>query len=334
MTPSEPPIQAPTPLQVPARAVPVPASVSAEAQAALGAMSMLAGAAESGWPALDDLEGWRALVVRNDQMVESFVGAKAAAIDATVEERDIDGVHVFVVTPADADPAANRVCLDVHGGALISGGGAACRAMSVLAAHRVGVTTWGVDYRMPPDHPYPTPLDDCVTVYRALLRTHRPQDIVVAGGSAGANLAAAMLLRARDEGMAMPSAAVLLTPECDLTESGDSFATNLGVDTVLTQLLRPVNDLYAAGHDLTDPYLSPLFGDFAAGFPPTILQTGTRDLFLSNTVRLHRRLRAAGIEVELHVFEAMPHGGFFGAPEDLEIDAEVRAFVDAHWTAS
>ena len=76
--------------------------------------------------------------------------------------------------------------------------------------------------------------------------------------------------------------------------------------------------LYAGDHDLTDPYLSPLFGDFT-GFPPTFLQAGTRDLFLSNTVRLHRKLRAAGVEAELHVCEAMPHGGFFGAPEDAEI---------------
>jgi acetyl esterase/lipase len=94
----------------------------------------------------------------------------------------------------------------------------------------------------------------------------------------------------------------------------------------------PTNLLYAAGHDLTDPYLSPLFGDFKTGFPPTILCTGTRDLFLSNTVLLHRKLRAAGIPADLHVFEAAGHGMFLGAaPEDRELDREIRAFVDAHW---
>jgi acetyl esterase/lipase len=184
---------------------------------------------------------------------------------------------------------------------------------------------------MPPDHPYPAALDDCLTVYRALLEDHRPQDIVVEGASAGGNLAAALILRARDEGLPLPAAAVLLTPEVDLTESGDSFQTNLGVDTVLTQSLAVMSALYAAGHDLEHPYLSPLFGDFTKGFPPTFLQTGTRDLFLSNTVRMHRALRAAGIEAELHVFEAMPHGGFSGAPEDAEASAEARRFIDAHW---
>ena len=91
----------------------------------------------------------------------------------------------------------------------------------------------------------------------------------------------------------------------------------------------PVNLLYAAGRDLTDPYVSPLFGDFSKGFPPTLLASGTRDLFLSNTVRMHRKLRAAGVAAELHVFEAMPHGGFGGAPEDRELAREVRRFVAA-----
>ncbi|MGY2735925.1 acetyl esterase/lipase [Sphingomonas sp. UYP23] len=91
------------------------------------------------------------------------------------------------------------------------------------------------------------------------------------------------------------------------------------------------NRLYADAADLTDPLVSPLFGDLA-GLPETFLQTGTRDLFLSNTVRLHRALRRADVAAELHVFEAMPHGGFGGGtPEDRELQAEVARFVDARW---
>jgi acetyl esterase/lipase len=205
--------------------------------------------------------------------------------------------------------------------------------MGMTSAGASGTHTWAIDYRMPPDDPYPAPLDDCLTAYRALLREHRPEDIIVRGGSAGGNLAAALVLRARDEGLPLPAAAVLMTPEVDLTESGDSFHTNLGVDSVLTQSLMPANLLYAGGHDLAHPYLSPLFGDFAKGFPPTFLATGTRDLFLSNTVRMHRALRAAGIPAELHVLESAPHGGFFGAaPEDAALVREDRRFCDTHWT--
>ena len=122
---------------------------------------------------------------------------------------------------------------------------------------------------------------------------------------------------------------MLNTPEVDLTESGDSFSTNLGVDPILS-LLLPVNELHAGGHDPGHPHLSPLFADLA-GFPPTVLTTGTRDLFLSNTVRMHRALRRVGVEAELHVLEAAPHGNFFGmAPENHELDAEVRRFIDQH----
>ncbi|MBL7487237.1 alpha/beta hydrolase [Frankia sp. AgB1.9] len=315
-------------LHVPARDIPVPGSVSAQAQAvlAMGPMDL------PGYPPLEDIAAWRAMIAARDAAIRPHLAARASRIVAEVEDINVDGVGVFVITPRGA-PDDGRVFLDLHGGGLIMGGGDCCRAMGISTADRVHARTWAVDYRMPPDYPYPTPLDDCVVAYRGLLRDHRPEDIVVGGGSAGANLAAALVLRARDEGLPLPAGVVLLTPELDLTESGDSFQTNLGVDTVLTESLMPANLLYAAGHDLSDPYLSPLFGDFSTGFPPTLLATGTRDLFLSNTVRMHRALRAAGVSAELHVLEAAPHGGFFAsAPEDRELEREVRRFIDAQWT--
>lgn len=323
----DPQIPALAPLQVPARSIPVPRSVSPAAAAFL-ATEPFAGEAS---PPLDDHDAWRALADAANPMLAEMFSAQAGDFAHSVEEIEVGSCRVFVISPDDLAPGADRfVYLDVHGGALHLGGGEACRAMGIVTASQVGLRTWSVDYRMPPDHPYPAALDDCVAVYRALLERHRPDEIVVGGGSAGGNLAAATILRARDEGLPLPAAAVLLSPEVDLTESGDTFWTNLGIDTVLRRSLMPANLLYAGGHDLAHPYLSPLFGDFTEGFPPTFLQAGTRDLFLSNTVRMHRALRSAGIEAELHVFEAMPHGGFFGAPEDAELFAEVRRFVATH----
>jgi acetyl esterase/lipase len=197
-------------------------------------------------------------------------------------------------------------------------------------AATVATRTWSIDYRIPPDHPYPAALDDCLAVYRALLEVLTPEQIIVGGASAGGNLAAALMHRALDDGLPMPAGLVLLSPELDLTESGDSFQTNIGIDNVLTSSLRDSIALYAGQHDLEDPYLSPLFGEVER-FPPTFLQAGTRDLFLSNAVRMHRKLRAAGVAADLHVFEAMPHGGFFGAPEDHDLAAETRRFVAARF---
>ena len=124
----------------------------------------------------------------------------------------------------------------------------------------------------------------------------------------------------------MPAGLLLLTPESDLIESGDSFITLKDVSVGMDESLAEVNRLYAAGRDLTDPLLSPLFGDLR-GLPPTLLITGTRDLYLSNTVRMHRALRDAGVWADLHVFDARPHGGFGGAPEEEPVQAEIRAFV-------
>jgi epsilon-lactone hydrolase len=316
-------------MALPAREIPVPTSVSEAAQAviALGALQPA-----DDYPPLDDLEAWREMIRADEQMMRATIGDRVAGASVQVEEIHADGARVDVITPTGLDPADRRVYLDIHGGALIIGAGELSRAMGTGTAMNLQARVWAVDYRMPPDHPYPTPLDDCVAAYRRLLEERRPEEVVVGGVSAGGNLAAALLLRVRDEGMPLPAAAVLMTPEADLTESGDSFRTNLGLDPLLRRSLMPVNLLYAAGHDMRNPYLSPLYGDFSKGFPPTLLTTGTRDLFLSNTVLMHRALRRAGVAADLLVTEAAGHGGFLGtAPEDADLQREIRTFVHAHW---
>jgi epsilon-lactone hydrolase len=313
-------------MKVPTREIPVPTSVSSEAQAVLAA-----GLADRpDWPPPDDTQGW--LTLRG--LSEEANAVRQSSQQTTVardDSCDVDGVTVYAVSPIDAIDGDPRIYLNFHPGALVMGGGESCREFCRSTALDLGMNVWGVDYRMPPEHPYPAALDDGVSVYRALLREHLPEHVVVGGVSAGGNLAAATILRARDEGLPLPAAAILVTPQIDLTESGDTFQTNMGVDTVLTKSLMPVNLLYAAGHDLCDPYLSPLFGDFKAGFPPTFLSAGTRDVFLSNAVRMHRRLRAAGITTDLNVFEAMPHGGFLAnTPEDDDLQNEINQFVQRH----
>ncbi len=309
---------------------PAPGGLSEEAQQVLNVMSEFAGVSES--PKHDDdpqeWENWSAAC--ND-MIVMVLGARVPADAPIVQtEFELDGVRTNVFTPGSVEKDASApLYIDIHGGGLVNGAGEACVALTKGGAVERDMVTWAPDYRMPPHHPYPAALDDLMAVYRKALGERDPSDIFVGGGSAGGNLAAALLLRAKDEGLAMPAALVLLTPEVDLTESGDSFQTNLGIDGVLG-LLMESNLLYANGHDLSHPYLSPLFGDLR-GFPPTYLQTGTRDLFLSNTVRMHRGLRNAGVEAELHVGEAMPHGGFGGTtPEDGELAEEQHRFIARH----
>jgi monoterpene epsilon-lactone hydrolase len=319
----------PPPLHLPARDIPVPGSVSPEAQGILAAGRL--GPPPKELPALDDAAGWKAYVAESDEFVRSMVGDPLGRFSGTIEQRVIGSFPVYVLTPEGVSEADPRVYFDIHGGAWVLGGGDLCKMTAAMSASQVGARVWTPDYRMPPDHPFPTPLDDCMTAYRALLEERRPEEIVVGGASAGGNLAAALVLRAKDEGVSLPAALVINTGAFDLTMSGDSWHTNDGLDNVLSASASGCPALYSGDHDLRAPYISPLFGDLR-GFPPTILLTGTRDMLLSDNVRMHRALRAAGVQAELHVWEAAGHGGFMGmAPEDADRYAEMRRFVDQHW---
>ncbi len=319
-------------LRLERREIPMPVSISAEARAAIGRLVGADGIPLNSlhkMPEPGDLAGWVQMKAAADAHYALALRTLAGTPRVTSVPVQVGAATVHVATPEG--PFDERGALiDLHGGALVFGGGEACRISACRQAEQHGVRCYGVDYRMPPLHPYPAALDDCLTSYRFVLEHHAPAEISICGRSAGGNLAAAMLLRVRDGGLPMPGSLVLLSPQVDLTESGDSFRTNELIDVVLPRSLMSNNLLYAGDAALSDPHLSPLFGDLR-GFPPTFLQSGTRDLFLSSTVRMHRALRQAGVAAELHVFEAMPHGGFMGGtPEDRELDEEIRCFVRTH----
>jgi acetyl esterase/lipase len=318
-----------TPVVLPARTIEPPTTISAEARAALAESARMPPMSH---PAPDDLEGWRCAKEASEAFWEPLVAQMLAACRCRIDTECISGVTTYRCTPAEPNDPTQPLYVHFHGGAFVFGAGRFAMAIGAKAADELGLTTLSVDYRTPPADPFPAALEDGFAVYQALLAGAGERKIVIGGASAGANLAAAVTLLIRDRGLPPPAAVVLLTPEVDLTEAGDTFRTNDLLDVTLKSGLPECNALYAGGHALTDPYVSPLFADFARGFPPTLIQSGTRDLFLSNSVLMHRKLRRAGIEAELHVWEAMPHVGFgFGAvPENVEIGEEVRHFIGRH----
>jgi acetyl esterase/lipase len=316
-------------IHLPARTIPVPTGVSPEAQAMLRRPNPYAGRSE---PAADDIAGWHAHIAAREPALLAIMAERARPwAPARQEVHRLSHCDLYEVEPVTLDPALEgKALLYVHGGAFTSGGGLAAAYVCHQIAHKTGIRTWSVDYRMPPAAPYPAGLDDTVEAWGFVADRHGAANVAATGPSAGAGLLASALLKARDLAMPLPAACVLHSPKVDLTESGDSVETNMGLDPVLRRLTSSIA-LYAGDHDLTHPYLSPLFGDFAAGFPPCLLTSGTRDLYLSNTVRLHRALRRAGIPADLAIWEAMGHGGFFGdTPEDAELTAEHAAFLRRH----
>jgi acetyl esterase/lipase len=188
---------------------------------------------------------------------------------------------------------------------------------------------------MPPDFPYPAAMDDAMALYKEVVKTTSAKKVGVFGTSTGGGMTLALVLRAKSEGLPLPAAIAPGTPWSDMTKTGDTYFANEMVDNVLVSndgWLGDAANLYANGHDLKDPMLSPVYGDLQ-GFPPTILTSGTRDLFLSNTVRVHRKLRAAGVVADLIVFEGQSHAQYLfapDAPESKEHFTEVGAFFDKY----
>jgi monoterpene epsilon-lactone hydrolase len=310
------------------RWIPAPTTVSKEAHAFLAdSPPRRAGAEPSD---LNDKAAWRAYTDAGNRSLTAMMAGNKDSHPAEITTHQLGAALMYEIVPKSLAPETEgKAIYYIHGGAYIIGSGLAAAYMALSLADGCRMRAYAIDYRMPPDHPFPVGLNDAVAGYRELLKRFKPENIAIAGASAGGGLAASLVLKIRDSGLPIPGCCVLGTPEADLTESGDTFETNDTIDVVLQHRLTQSAALYANGHDLHDPYLSAVFGDFTKGFAPTILTSGTRDLFLSNTVLLHRALLRAGIEAELHVFEAMPHGGFIGAgaPEDKEVTGEQVRFI-------
>ncbi len=320
------------PRDVPARSLPVPGDVSPEAQA------LIAMPLRKDWDRPPSTpEGWRALAQTGAAAVAQNVPGMLERLHVKMDSTVMDGVKVFVLTPEAMPPEhLSRLLIHVHGGCYVLNPGEAALPEAVLMAGFGRFKVIAVDYRMPPDAYFPAALDDAMTVWKAALKQADPKNMAIFGASAGGALTLEMVLRAKHEGLPLPAAIAPGTPMSDVTGVGDTFQTNALVDNVLVSpdgFCDAAARFYAQGHDLGDPMLSPIYGDMH-GFPPTILTTGTRDLLLSNTVRVHRKLRAAGVDAALQVFEGQSHAHYIRddrTPETKEAFEEIAAFFDAHW---
>jgi acetyl esterase/lipase len=317
----------------PARDLTAPGSLSPQARDILrGAYAVEAPAVPDG----DDLEAWRQTVAAQETALAPMAEAALAMPGATLEERIMGGVRVYVARPETLMPRVPKAHLNIHGGGWVSFGGKLTATVTKLLAEAYGGAVFGVDYRGATELPAPASLDDCLAAYSELLKIHPPKDILVSGDSAGANLAAALMHRARDAGLPRPGALFLNTPAVDLTLQSDSLKVLDRVDPRLKfDDIVNIVKLYTSGGDLGNPYISPINGDLGRAFPPTYLRTGTRDLLLSDTVRMHAALRKAGVEADLYVGEGMPHGGFDGmmasTPEDADARADLVRWIARHF---
>ncbi|QNQ08474.1 alpha/beta hydrolase fold domain-containing protein [Sphingomonas alpina] len=311
--------QIPAPIPTPTSAVPtpaaddpryaLPAAVSPEAKAI---MTPLLAAQRASYPA-------RAAIATDfaAQYARSVKDADAKMADAikrtgvTITPDTIGGVPVLRIVPVGA-ARDGRLLVYVHGGGWVQGSAASTASGAAMFAVATGLPVISVDYTLAPAQDFRGVTAQLVAFYRALLaQGHRPRQIGLFGDSAGGNIVAGGTLRLRDEGLPIPGALVLLSPCTDLGTGGDTRTTLAGFEPALdvAATLDGIFTLYAGKTPgaLTNPWASPVYGDFSKPYPPTLIQGGTREVLLSDFVRQYQAIRAGGGSAVLDLYEGMPH---------------------------
>lgn len=304
------------------RIVPVPKTVSPEAQKILARVVSDAAAPES-------LEQRRA---GTDKWQFGAGEAFKIIYPVNISAHTIAGVPVRVIAPLTiASEKRDRVLINLHGGGFNSDSGSLSETIPV--ANLSGIRVVAVLYRLAPEHPFPAGLDDVVSVYRELLKTYKPNHIGIYGTSAGAILTAEVTAKLKQLKLPLPAATGIFSGLGDFAHGGDSAAL-FALDGFAGHLDDPkpsdaLDKEYSASTPVDDPILSPLYAD-QSGFPPTLFITSGRDLLLSGTTILHRAYLRAGVDAQLVVFEALPHAFWNNPtlPETKEAHQLMAAFFD------
>ena len=287
----------------------------------------------------DNIEEWQQVsgAIGEPGVLTEADAAVVAASGATVTTLKIaETTHLLITPRSNGGTKTDRIIIYVHGGAYTLARPEIVVGPFTKIATLTGAPVIGLRYPMAWQAARPAQSDRVLDVYREILKTHSPRHIVMVGDSAGGGLIMTSVLRLRDEGLPMPAALGLISPWADLSKTGTSLYTLAdGGDPIIDwdKSLAPSAKLYAGDAALTDPAVSPLYGDFNKGFPPSYISTGTRDLFLSHCARLQRVLTDAGVANELFVYEGMWHvfQQDFSLPETEAAWQDLVAFLEQYW---
>ena len=305
------------------RIVPVPQSLSPQAQASLRR------------PATDadvpmPLEKRRATT---DTYTARAEKQWRKVCPVTVANDTVAGVPVRRITPLHVPKAnADKVLLDLHGGGFDSDSGSFTETIPIAYYARVPVVA--ALYRLAPENPFPAAVDDAVAVYRQLLKTHKPEQIAIYGTSAGAILTGEVAVKLKQLSLPEPAALGIFSGFGDFARPGDSIHL-YGLRGFSGYLATPSDERilspYVGSTDMKDPVLSPIYADLK-GMPPTLFVTSGRDLLLSGTIDLHRAFLRAGDDARLMVFDGLPHAFWYDPelPESIEANRAMSKFLVEH----
>jgi monoterpene epsilon-lactone hydrolase len=304
------------------RVVPMPSTVSQEAQSWLASLTQKNSAPQTLEQRRTATDEWRK---RDSAEALKFY-------PANVDETTTAGVRTDIITPV-TPPEANRdrVLINLHGGGFNSDSGSLIEGVPISNLAKIKVVS--VYYRLAPENPFPAAVDDVVAVYKELLKSYKPHNIGIFGTSAGATLTAEVAARLKQSELPLPGALGMFSVHPDYSRPTDSQEL-FTLDGFPGRLQprdpnHPPEDAYAANTDRKDPVLSPIFANLQ-GWPPSLLVSGTRDLLLSDTAMFHLALLRAGNDAQLVVFEAMPHAFWyhFQLPETKQVLEMMAKFFD------
>lgn len=312
----------------------IPQTISKESQDFLKDFSQYASVLVT--PSPDNLKEWQSL---NQQITPMFSDMSKPIVDMyqpNISATELGGIKVIDIKPRnwiDND----KVLVFVHGGGFTSLSANSTLGFTVPVANKTGLHVISIDYTLAPTSKWNQTTDEILSVIQALVQDkgYSMSDIAMYGDSAGGNLVAGSVLKMRDTGMGIPAAIVLWSPWVDLTGKGDSYITLEGDDpfSSYNATLKNMAGAYATQSEQENPYVSPIYGNFTKGFPPTLLQIGTKEILLSDSVRFYQSLDQADIPVKLDVYEGMPHvfqGYMFNTLEsNIAID-KMSDFLDEY----
>lgn len=250
-------------------------------------------------------------------------------IDVAREAVSADGVSCEWVIPQSSP--TDQVLLYLHGGGFVLGLTPPHLQMVTHFAQKMGIRALMVDYRVAPDHPFPAALDDCVSVYRWLLKQGIPaQNIVIAGDSAGGNLTITSLMKLRDNGDPLPAAAACLSPATDLSNK-DNPHQGFKDPLLPHKATRFYTKSYVGHNDARDPLISPVYGDLR-GLPPLLVHAGEDEILREDAVRIASLAKSVDVDVRLEIYPRMWHVWQINLelPQAIQSLEDIAQYLKAH----
>ncbi len=238
--------------------------------------------------------------------LDAFGGAYTVAEDIRLEKVDAGGVPGEWSIAPGAD--GGRVLLYFHGGGFSAGSIVSHRAIVTQTGRTAQARTLAIDYRRTPEHPYPAALDDALYAYGWLLAQGvQPGRIALGGDSAGGGLALAVMVALRDRGLALPACGWCISPWVDMEALGGSYARKAAIDPMISKdYILELAGWYLAGTSPRTPLAAPLYADLR-GLPPLLIQVGSSETLLDDSIRIAGRAGAAEVRVTLEVWPHMIH---------------------------